>query len=927
MKTNLPITLHEVEVKPGQVIVSKTDTKGVITYVNRAFIEVSGFTESELLGKSHNIVRHPDMPPAAFADLWATLKRGHPWTGVVKNRCKNGDFYWVVANVTPIVANGAVVEYMSVRRNVSREQISEAESIYHALKENRVSLDEGKPVDANAINALGAMARFSLTQFKYLTTLLMLLAAGGVLGNLFLGNVDAPSTSLLLCSVVASIVASIVQYAYLDRLSKALGIVESCCDEMTEGDFDQSIDPHSAPMAANTLRKLKSLQIRTGFELSNTKKIAEEATRIKQALDVCNTSVILVDNKQSIIYMNLSATAMLTGAESDIRSETPDFGVSQMLGGTLGQLGVQADHLSNGLTELTHAAHSELHMGGRTFNVELTPVFLGDGSRFGTVLEWLDMTVELRAQQLEREKQAVAARVAQQNERIKQALDHVSTPVMVADKERNIVYKNNAFATLINKFNPHQSGSVMSESTEDGSSPDISPTDLAFFYENPNVQHKFAGFSDDTTRLPLEQGRHHLEITLSAVKNDVGDNIGVVSEWIDKTDEINTLQEINEIVASAGQGCLSSRINEFDKTGFFQSVSLGLNQLLDLCESLILEMDVCLAAIAKGNLTTLVMGDYKGDFAHLKNNTNNTIGQLTSIIDQIRTASNCILLGTNEIALGNTHLSQRTEEQASSLEETASSMEEMTSAVANTSDSLQRVCLLSDEAKVKAQQGGDIISLAVSAMEKIRVSSKKIEDIIGVIDGIAFQTNLLALNAAVEAARAGDAGRGFAVVAAEVRALSQRSASAAKEIKQHISESVMHVGEGADFVSKSGKTLEDIVAAVNAVNTLAASVAEAAKEQTLGIQQVNRAVAEMDSVTQQNAALVEEASAASMAVSEQAQQLEAMIGFFRLKQEKAKTKPLPGKPSTSRQAAKPVADKTQPAAQSTTSDIDDWEVF
>lgn len=911
MKTNLPITQNEVVVKPGQVIVSKTDTKGVITYVNRTFIEISGFTENELIGKSHNIVRHPDMPQAAFADLWSTLKRGHPWTGVVKNRCKNGDFYWVQANVTPIYSDGSVVGYMSVRHPVSREQVREAEQVYQSLKDNRVALDEGMPVAAKNKFGLVSFPQGSLPRFKQLNTVLMTLAMAAALASIFWEDKSNGINLLLLGSILLSAVAFAVQVFCLKRVGDAMRLAESAVIAMAEGNFEQPIVPYATPITANLSRKLKSLQIKTGFELSNTKKIAEDATRIKQALDACNTSVMLVDNNQTIIYLNASASSMLLAAEADIRTELNEFCVAQLPGKTLDILGAQGVQLSRCTASSNNSTLHVLKLGGRTFNIHVTPVYLDDQSRFGAVLEWMDTTEALLAAQIEQEKMQKEAQVSRLNAQIKQALDHVSTCVMVTDKNRNIVYQNNAFGALTKTLNKYQNA-----------------TDLAFFFEHPGIRQMIETQSVESLRTNISESSHHVEITVNTVKDETGQCMAFVSEWIDKTDEIHTLGEIDEIVAGAGKGCLSSRINELDKTGFFLSVSKGLNQLLDLCEGLILEMDVCLAAIAKGNLTLLITGDYQGDFAHLKNNTNHTIAQLTQIIDQIRAASSCILQGTNEIALGNTHLSQRTEEQASALEETASSMEQMTSAVTSTSENLHRVWGLSDEAREKAQRGGDIVSLAVDAMDKIRVSSKKIEDIIGVIDEIAFQTNLLALNAAVEAARAGDAGRGFAVVASEVRALSQRSASAAKEIKQLINESVVHVEKGADYVTKSGMTLGEIVAAVNAVNTLATSVAAAAKEQTQGIQQVNRAVAEMDSVTQQNAALVEQASAASMAVSEQAKQLESMIGFFRLIPAATPNKAMPPKAfSTAPTKVKSVATATPPPQTSAAEDMDSWEIF
>jgi len=233
-----------------------------------------------------------------------------------------------------------------------------------------------------------------------------------------------------------------------------------------------------------------------------------------------------------------------------------------------------------------------------------------------------------------------------------------------------------------------------------------------------------------------------------------------------------------------------------------------------------------------------------------------------------------------EISRGNMNLSQRTEQQAASLEETSASMEQMTSTVQQNADNARQAAHLAAEAREKAQRGGDIVSTAIKSMVDINKSSKQVADIISTIDEIAFQTNLLALNAAVEAARAGEQGRGFAVVATEVRNLAQRSAAAAKQIKQLISNSVTKVEEGTQFVNQSGRSLEEIVVSVKKVSDIVIEIAAASEEQAAGIRQVNKAILQMDETTQQNAALVEEATSASEAIRNQARNLRELMAFF-----------------------------------------------
>jgi len=320
--------------------------------------------------------------------------------------------------------------------------------------------------------------------------------------------------------------------------------------------------------------------------------------------------------------------------------------------------------------------------------------------------------------------------------------------------------------------------------------------------------------------------------------------------------------------------------------------------------------------LSAGDLNHQMMGEYSDKFTQLKNAINDSIGNLFNMVNEIRTASVNMSSGASEIAQGNADLSQRTEEQASSLEETASSMEEMTSTVKQNADNARQANQLAGDARVQAEGGGQVVQKAVGAMSEINKSSKKISDIISVIDEIAFQTNLLALNAAVEAARAGEQGRGFAVVAGEVRNLAQRSAGAAKEIKSLINDSVDKVEEGTKLVDESGSTLDEIVKAVGKVSDIIAEIATAGQEQSSGIEQVNKAVMQMDEMTQQNAALVEEAASASESMEEQAKGLIKLMEFFTVDDDGQDDnyRSAPAKPTVARRPA-PNAAGRKPASR------------
>jgi aerotaxis receptor len=526
MRSNLPVTNVEYVLKDNEAPTSKTDAHGNITFVNRDFVNISGFSEDELIGAPQNIVRHPDMPAEAFADLWRTIQSGKPWTGLVKNRCKNGDHYWVEASVAPITENGSIVGYTSVRAKPTREQVQAAEGAYRAVRSGDTSLEihEGQAVKRSFVQ------RCRLLKMSLKT---MLAIAAGSVGALF---------------------AAMAALAWLS----------------TTGDS-------------------------------------------------------------------------------------------------------------------------------------------------GYFLNWL------------------------------MAISLLGVPMAVM----------------------------------------------------------FGVLSYRSVVMPLER----------------------VGREID-------------------------RMSSGDLTGRIEAK--GIAELARLMQSLrVLQVNI------------------------------------RWVVGQIKESTDLVNAGASEIAAGNADLSARTESQASSLEETASSMEQLTGTVKQNAESAHHASKLVSSTAEIAANGGEIVGQVVSTMGSIKESSRKIADIIGVIDGIAFQTNILALNAAVEAARAGEQGRGFAVVASEVRNLAQRSAGAAKEIKALIGDSVEKVEAGRKLVDEAGEAMEDIVTSVQLVADIISGTATASQEQSAGIEQVNQAVGQMDEMTQQNAALVEEAAAAAESLQEQASKLAGLVQTFKLTQDQA----------------------------------------
>jgi len=343
-------------------------------------------------------------------------------------------------------------------------------------------------------------------------------------------------------------------------------------------------------------------------------------------------------------------------------------------------------------------------------------------------------------------------------------------------------------------------------------------------------------------------------------------------------------EEIAGLVEAVSKGDLKRRIGLDDKDGVFRSMSEGMNRLADTIAAIITDLSDVLSALAQGDLNRRITKDFQGSFETLKANVNATSTKLAEVVGEIGASTDAIANAAAEVAVGSSDLSERTEQQASSLEETAASMEELGATVRTTAENAERANGMAAHARKAAENGGQVAEAAVESMKEIEESSRKITDIIGVIDEIAFQTNLLALNAAVEAARAGEAGRGFAVVAQEVRVLAQRSAQASKEIKSLILSSGTQVKNGVDMVTQAGEALTGIVKGVQDVAAVIGEMANATREQASSLDEINSAVAQMDEVTQKNAALVEETTAASRTMADQADQLRQLMAFFKLDQ-------------------------------------------
>jgi methyl-accepting chemotaxis protein len=478
-----------------------------------------------------------------------------------------------------------------------------------------------------------------------------------------------------------------------------------------------------------------------------------------------------------------------------------------------------------GRGEYDAGEYKRIGKGGREVWIQASynPILDMNGKPFKVVKYATDITAQKHQNEL--------------NAAFKGALDNLASNVMVADANLSIMYMNSSMREMLAKAQP--------EFRRDLPNFDASRllgTNIDAFHKNPAHQRGLLGGLSKTFTTQIVIGGRTVRLVVNPMLDGAGRRLGTVVEWADRTVELGIEAEIKALVQSANSGDLTPRMDLTGKSGVFAEIGKGINDLTE---------------------------------------------NMSQVVSRVQAAATEVSRGAEEISQGNTDLSQRTEQQASSLEETASSMEEMTATVKQNADNASKASQLATAARDQADKGGNVVSQAMRAMTEINDASKKIVDIIGVIDEIAFQTNLLALNAAVEAARAGEQGRGFAVVASEVRSLAGRSATAAKEIKGLIQDSVKKVEEGSLLVTQSGQTLDHIVTAVKKVSDIIGEIAGAGQEQSAGIDQVNKAVMTLDEMTQQNAALVEEASAASQSMAGQAKSLNQMMSRYQVSKEAA----------------------------------------
>ncbi|KQB09921.1 methyl-accepting chemotaxis protein [Vibrio metoecus] len=587
--------------------------------------------------------------------------------------------------------------------------------------------------------------------------------------------------------------------------------------------------------------------------------------QLLSALNAAQTALMMIDRDFRITYFNHQTLLLLKQHEALFRSVWPDFRAEAdfLQGYCIDHFHINPRHQRSMLADPKNLPYTTvINIKGVKIELNVGAIIDDRGGYIGNTLEWRDVTEEIKREQ--------------QIGRLASAVEGMTTNLMMADKEGIIQYLNPALLQLLSHREPE-----LAKAFPGFKAAELVGKNIDIFHKNPAHQRSIISNPD---RLPfssmIKVGSLEFNLTCIAMRDAKGEYIGPALQWVDITEQRDGQRQVETLIQKAIKGDLHDRMNTSAYTGFMRELGDGINNLLTTLVEPLGQCISVMSRVAEGDLNTNMSDEYQGEFGRLASAVNASIVNIRNMVDKITVSSARVATASTEIADGNNDLSQRVEAQASNLEETAASMEEITATVRQNADNAKDANVLATDAAKKATRGGEVVGEAINAMGAINTASKKIADIISVIDEIAFQTNLLALNAAVEAARAGEQGRGFAVVAGEVRNLAQRSAGAAKEIKGLINDSVDKVNEGSRLVNESGATLKEIVEAVARVSDLIAQIAASSVEQSTGIDEINRAIAAMDEMTQQNASLVEETSAASQSLKDEGKELLNLMNFF-----------------------------------------------
>ncbi len=826
MKINMPVTTVECPVKENISIVSKTDLKGVITYANDDFVRISGFTREELIGKSHNIVRHPDVPAAFFEDMWKSLKAGRPWTGVVKNRCKNGDYYWLLNNVAPFYENDQLVGYMSVRLKASSEQIEAENAAYQLFrggKAGKLKIQDGKVVKSTLLGKLNLFKNFTVKSrltflIGFLSLLMMVIGGIGLRGmsktNEGLRSVykDRTVTMGLMFNI------SELQRENLMLIATALVNPNSEVIEQNASELDQNIAEITKLWNAYLANHL------TPEEKNQADYFTENSTRfvrkgLKPAIAALHANDLVLTNRirkeeisplykqanqsiQALMQLQMDVAKKEYETAQSRYDNTRNMAIGLILMGITLALWL-------GFTLIRAIVHpldtAIAHFGKIAQGHYNNSINIESHDELGKVM------AALKAMQIKCGFDvAEAKRIADEHLRTKVALDNVSTGVMIADNARNIIYANKSVIKILGKAEDD-----IRKQLPDFSVANLVGTNIDNFHKTPSNQALMLSTLNAAHSASIEVGGRTIELIVSTVINDEGHRLGSVAELKDHTIEKLAENEVDIILHAAINGDFSKRIEIQGKEGFYKQLGEGLNELLKTTECGINDIQLLLYALSHYDLTITITHDYSGCFAQTRFGANITVKKLKEGINQIKEAISAIDPLDKEITSDNTHLSYRTDEQATQVAADASNM---------------------------AIKGAEVISQVVLKIDEINDSSCKIESIITVIDDIVLQTKMLAHSARIEAARAGEQGGGFVAVAEEMRDLSIRAAAASEEIKYLMGDTLNKVCDGKKLVSQASLTVEEIVNSMHDITVMMTDIRKVSAAQMACIKHINQAI-------------------------------------------------------------------------------------
>ncbi|WP_052501463.1 methyl-accepting chemotaxis protein [Thiomicrospira microaerophila] len=962
MRNNQPVTQKEITIPNHFNLSSTTDLNGTVLSASEDFLTISGYSADEMLGQPHNILRHPDVPAQVFDDMWTTLKQGKDWTGIVKNRAKNGDYYWVRANNSPMLVNNKIQGFVSVRTPATPEEVTATTQLYKQIDQNKCQLKQGLAIKPWQSTLHKFSIKGGLAKTLVIYASIILLVSIALLGSIFYNTQIKPivekelheemllaeqqiQNQIAFKSLSVTDIAATA--AMMPELQQALAGV---ADRLPAQTRLSEVQKHFANITdyRNIRIQLYDPEGRSfmrswapeRFGDMHLDRIRDRALETRKTLgDISvhkNDFGIGVTGYAPVFYQGqlvgvISASGGVGSVVRDLKALNNEWVMvidqsfyGQRIPPTLanntpftnGYLlahnswfdNQSIDNLRQHLPELAQGEERKSYFVGDSIIIDL-PAYNPAG--------------EIRGRHLMiKPADAIHQQIAQATQQVIWSLASVVLVVLAiiitllviisARVIRPLKTLSTSLSQMVKtgRFNER----VMRLDNGD----EISQIIQTYNRFAGNVQRAITNINDVMSS--VAKGQFNVEVTdelqgdLDIMKQSVNGSVASVRNTMDALSTVmdslyqgqfdtkmpdhirgefrvkvnQATESLSAVVADINQAMNKMREGQFnarvtaDARGSMAELKQNFNHSMEVISHAITEISRVVASQASGDLTVkLPSGTFKGELHDLKNAINYSSLKMNEVVNVAIDTSRIVKSAADEVAHGASDLSHRVQEQAAALEQTSATMEQMSSQLKGSTQQANQATQMALNVNQQAKQGVVIMTSTIEAMSAIEESSRRISEIVTLIDSIAFQTNLLALNAAVEAARAGDHGRGFAVVAGEVRSLAQKSAQAAKEIEGLIHETATRVSNGAKLANQTGETLNQISNAINEVSSMIEQIAQATEEQSEGVHQVNQAITQIDGVTQQNAALVEQTSAASESLSEQAKTLQQEMNFFK----------------------------------------------